>query len=138
MKIKYDINLMHYMSTFSAITGTDAKDAFTDDFGLLVFVVKENDIGKALGKHGSRARMLEKALNRKIKILEFNPELQTFIKNLVQPVQLADIQVEGKKVLLTAADSRGRGMLIGRSAQNLRNFEKAAKRYFDIEEIKVL
>jgi len=53
-------------------------------------------------------------------------------------LKVVDIKQEEKVVVLTAADTKTRGILIGRQAQNLRNFEKIVKKYFDIDEIKVV
>ena len=49
IKIKYDINLMKFISLFESITKTDVKDCF-EIGGKLVFIVKEGNIGRALGK----------------------------------------------------------------------------------------
>jgi len=126
------------MSLFSSITGAELKDCFVDDMGLLVFITRENQIGRAIGKNGTRARMLEKAVNRKIKILEFNPELTGFIKNVIYPLMAKSIEAVDSTVNIEAADLKTRGLLIGRSARNLHNIESYVKRYFDIDKIRVL
>jgi transcription termination/antitermination protein NusA len=138
VKISYDANLMHFMSVFSSIVGAEPKDCFYDQFNMLTFVVQEHDFGKAIGKQGSKVRMLERALNRKIKIVEFNPDVIRFIKNVVYPLETRSEELRDKTVVLEAADSRNRGLLIGRAAQNLRNFESIVKRYFDIEQLRVM
>jgi len=138
VKIKFDMNLMQFMNVFSSIAHTDLKDCFIDDNELLTYVVNINDLGKAVGKKGFKVKMIEKAVNRKIKILEFNPELVSFVRNLVYPLQAKNITEEDGIVTIEPEDSRNRGLLIGRAAQNLRNFEKIVKRHFEIKEIKVL
>ncbi len=138
MKIKYDSNLMHYMNIFENVTGTRLRDCFMDRSGLLMFVVEEKELGRAIGKGGFKARLIEKKINRKIKIVEFNPDPIAFLKNIVYPVKLKAAELEEKRIVAEASDHRGRGLLIGRAAENLRNFEDVMKRYFDIEEIKVL
>lgn len=137
MKIKYDNELIKVMSLFNSITRAKLKDYFVDETGLSVFVVQEHEIGKAVGKKGANVRILEDKLNRKIKIVEFNPNLLKFVKNLVYPFKLEDVEQEGKTLKLKAGDSKTRGLLIGRSGKNLRNLEKTIKRYFDIEEVKI-
>jgi transcription termination/antitermination protein NusA len=138
LKITYDANLMQFMNIFSSVTNAELKDCFYDQTQTLVFVVKENELGKAIGKRGFKVRLLDKALNRKIKIVEFNPDVVQFIKNVVYPIETKSIELKEKTVIIEALDSHSRGFLIGRAAQHLRNFEFIVKRYFDITEIRVL
>jgi transcription termination/antitermination protein NusA len=137
LKIKYDNELMKIMAMFNSISDAQLKDCISAE-GQLVFVVEQNDLGKAIGKHGSRVRMLENALNRKIKIVEFNPDVIEFVRNLVHPIHVQGIEESDGKLIITPADHVGRGLLIGRSAQNLRGFEAIVKRYFKIDEIRVV
>ena len=45
------------------------------------------------------------------------------------------IEEEGNIIIIEAADNKGRGLLIGRAAENLRNFEGIVThtKYFDLE-----
>ncbi len=126
------------MNLFSAITKARLKDYIIDNKDTCVFVVQPDELGKSIGKKGANVRLLEKKLNRKIKIVEFNSEVKQFIRNLVYPLRLGDVDVSDDVVTLQAEDSKTRGLLIGRAASNLRNFEAITKRYFDIKEIKVV
>jgi N utilization substance protein A len=137
VKIKYDFNLIKFISMFESLTKASVKDCFMQG-DKLVFIVKENQIGKALGKGGSNIKRLENSFKKKIKIAEFNPDLLQFIKNLVYPLQIKDIKEEEDVVTITPPDSKTRGYLIGRAAVNLRNTEDIVKRYFEIKEIKVI
>ena len=136
-RIKYDISLIKFISVFESLTNASVKDCFMQN-DKLVFIVKENQIGKALGKGGGNIKRLENAFKKKIKIAEFNPDLLKFIRNVVYPLQIKDIKEEVGVVVITPPDSKTRGYLIGRAAVNLRNTEEIVKRYFDIKEIKVL
>ena len=138
MKIKYDLNLMKFMSFFESLTNTRLKDCFIDKNSLLVFVVEENQIAKAIGKKGVNVKNIKEKLNRKIKIVEFNPHLETFIANIIRPLIGKEIKVDDKIVTITGPDTKTKGLLIGRNGQNLRNYEEMVKRYFDINEIKVI
>jgi NusA-like KH domain protein len=131
------MELMKLMDCFSRVTHARLKDCFIDEAQLLHFVVEENEMGKAIGKNGSKAKMLEKLLNRKIKIVEFNPDIIQFIKNAVYPLRINGIENKEGTIEIEAADVKTRGLLIGRAAQNLRNMESIIKRYFEIKEIRV-
>ncbi len=138
MKIKYDLSLMKFMSFFESLTNTKLKDCFVDKNEMLVFVVEENQIAKAIGKNGVNVKRIKERLNRKIKIVEFNPHLETFIANIIRPLIGKEIEVDDKIVTITGLDTKTKGLLIGRNGQNLRNYEEMVKRYFDINEIKVI
>ena len=138
MKIKYDLVLMKFMSFFESLTNTKLKDCFVDKNGLLVFVVEENQIAKAIGKKGVNVRNIKEKLNRKIKIVEFNPHLETFVANIIRPLIGKEIKVDDDVVTIVGPDTKTKGLLIGRNGQNLRNYEETVKRYFDIKEIKVI
>jgi len=138
MKIKYDLVLMKFMSFFESLTNTRLKDCFVDKNGLLVFVVEENQIAKAIGKKGVNVRNIKEKLNRKIKIVEFNPHLEIFVANLINPLKAKEIKIDDKVITIVGPDTKTKGLLIGRNGQNLRNYEETVKRYFDIKEIKVI
>lgn len=137
MKKKYDNEVIKIMSLFDSITQAKLKDYFEDDNGLPVFVVHPKEIGKAVGKKGANVRLLEEKLNRKIKIIEFNPNVQNFVRNLVYPLKLENAEKEGSVLRLQPSDPKTRSLLIGRAAKNLRNIEKIIKRYFEIDEVKI-
>ena len=63
--------------------------------------------------------------------------MQEFVRNAVAPSELMDVSEEDGVVTMTAADHQTRGILIGRSASNLRATETLVKRYFPIKELKV-
>jgi len=135
-KIIYDINLMRFMSLFETLTGARVKDCI-DANNQLIFVVHEGQMGKAAGKRGANVKRIELAIKRKIKIVEYAPEVVAFVKNLVTPLRVKEAVEDEGVITLTAEDSQTRGMLIGRNATNLRSFEAVTKRYFPIKEIKV-
>lgn len=137
-KIKYDIELMGLMSIFERITGCSVKDCFIDKNSLLTFMVDENDLGKAVGKKASKVKLLENTFKRKLKIVGFSKELLKFVQNLIFPLKALEITEEGQIVFIKGADVKTKSLLIGRNAQNLRNLENIVKRYFTIEEIKVV
>ena len=138
MKIVYDKEMMGLMRIFQNITHTDLKDCFEDKNSLLTFIVLENQIGKAIGKKAIKVKMLEKALNRKVKIAEYSEDVLQFVKNVIFPLRIENISQEGDIITLESSDTKTKSLLIGRNALNLRNLESVVKRYFKIDEIKVV
>lgn len=95
-------------------------------------------MGKAIGKGGANIKKLERVLKRKVRIIEFNPDMLIFIQNVVYPSKVKEIKEEDGIVTIIPPDSQTRGYLIGKSAVNLRNTEMVVKRYFELKEIKVV
>jgi N utilization substance protein A len=137
IKIKFDVNIMKFISLFETLTKAEVKDCF--EMGeRLVFVVKEGNIGKALGKAGSNIKKIEGMLKKKLRIIEFNPDLLRFVQNVIYPSKVKDINMEEGVVTITPPDSQTRGYLIGRGAVNLNITKDIVKRYFEINDIKVI
>ena len=136
-KIKYDVNIMKYMSMFEALTQTKLKDCIVGE-EKIIFIVEENQIGKAIGKKGINVKKIENMLNKKIKISEFNSNVLQFIQNFIYPLKPKDIKEENKIVTIIGPDTKTKGLLIGRDAKNLNNLKSIVKRYFDVEDIKVV
>ena len=128
---------MKFISIFESLTGAALKDCFEQN-DKLIFVVKQGEIGKAIGRRGINTKKLERILKKRIKIIEFNPELLQFIQNIVFPSKVKEIKSEDSTVIITPPDSETRGYLIGKGAVNLRATEEVVKRYFEIKEIKVI
>ncbi|MBI5392910.1 NusA-like transcription termination signal-binding factor [Candidatus Woesearchaeota archaeon] len=140
MSIKYDKETLGLLSLFERISKAKVRDCFVDENKLLIFIVEQHELAKAIGKAGSNARMLENVFKRKIRIIEYNPDIKQFIKNIVYPIPVAEIkQMEEDNAIyiITPQDSKSRGLLIGRAAQSLRYNESIAQRYFPIKELKV-
>lgn len=138
MKIKYDLKLMSLMSVFNSISKAKLKDCFVDARDILVFVVDDGELGKAIGKNGSTAKLISKRLNRKIRIVEYNDDVTKFTENAIYPQKAREITEENGVIQITPIDNNTRGLLIGRNATNLRGTESIIKRYFEITEVRVL
>jgi len=137
VRIKFDAELMKIMNLFGTITRSKVKDVIKRD-EIYIFIVQQGEIGKAIGKKAANVRKLENILKKKIRVIEYNEDLEKFIRNVVMPLNLAKVEIEDAVVTIHSPDTKTRGYLIGRSASHLRNTENIVKRYFPIDEIKVV
>jgi len=122
---------------FEAITHSKLKD-FISSGDKYTFIVKDEEVGKAIGKQGANVRLLEQRTHKKIRIVGFHPELFQFIQNVIYPSKVKDIKDQEGIITLEAVDSKNRGYIIGRSATTLRESESIIKRHFPIKELKVM
>ena len=135
-RIKYDITVMNYIKLFENLTHAKLRDCISGE--QLMFVVEENEIGKAIGKNGSNVHRLEGMLKKKIKIVEFNPDVKQFIRNFVMPLQVKDVNEEEGVINIVGGDTKTKGLLIGRDRKNLENLKEVVSRYFKVEDIRVV
>lgn len=136
-RIKYDFVSMRFMSLFESVTGAKLKDCIMGN-ELVTFIVEENQIGKAIGKAGINVRKLERALNRKIKIVEFSSEILRFVQKAIYPLTVKDIKEENGTITIFSPDAKTKGLLIGRDKQNLNSLKEMVARFFDVNEIKIM
>lgn len=136
MKIKYTRELLEMMGVFARIAGVQAKDCFQQD-GTLFFVVEPHQIGRAIGRQGINAKELQHKLQKRVRILEFSPDVCEFVRNVLHPVSVDSVEWRGTTLVLKSADSHTKGVIIGRNAKNLNRVGSVVQRYFDIIDIKV-
>tara|TARA_Y100000310_G_C20518494_1_gene732429 strand:+ start:506 stop:934 length:429 start_codon:yes stop_codon:yes gene_type:complete len=140
-KIKLDTDVLKHIALFESMTGAKVKDCFPEE-KMITYVVEEHQAAKAIGKQGANVKKLHHMAKKNIKIIEFSQDIHKFIQNVVHPNKVSNVEEkeeDGKKIiLLTAIDHQTRGYLIGRAAETLRNTESMVKRYFEVDEIKVV
>jgi N utilization substance protein A len=138
-RIKYDMSLMKTMSLFETLTRTELKDCIIDKNSMLLFVVDEANMSRAIGREGANVKKIEGLLNRKIKILGYTPDLLQFVKNVLYPLRVNGVMEQDGIITIDGSDSRTKGLLIGKNSQNLKNNLSIIQRYFDqVKEIKVI
>ncbi|MBI3027513.1 NusA-like transcription termination signal-binding factor [Candidatus Woesearchaeota archaeon] len=135
-KIKYDSDLMKLITLFESMTGARVKDCIDNDN--LLFIIEESDMGKAIGRNGANIKRLENTLKRKIRLAEFSNDATKFVRNMIYPVEVLDVRLEDKIVIIRGKDTSARARLIGRERQNINHLSSIIKRYFDINEVKVV
>ncbi len=135
--MKYTADNIKLISLFEKITRANVKDLFFHN-DQPIFVVSEGELRKALGRENFNLKKIEGLLKKRIKIIEYSSSLLQFVLNVIAPIKVADIKEEGSKVILVSKDTKTRGYLIGRAAETLRSNEKIVKKYYPIEEIRVV
>ena len=137
-KIKYDAKTLELMSYFESQTKCNVKECFTDRNGVINFIIKDK-IYRAIGKDGANLKRMEGKLRKKIKITTYSDDVVQFTLNLLKPLKTKDVTYdqESKKITITP-EPESRGYIIGRAAQNLRNYEFIIKRHFPIDKIEVV
>lgn len=134
-RIKYDSDLMKLMALFESMTGAKVKDCIANE--KLIFVMEENEMGKAIGRNGVNIKRMENMLKKKIKLVEFSSDVLQFVKNMIYPIEVSGIMQEDDIIKIHGRDTSTKAMIIGRERQNIIHLSNIVKRYFNIREIKV-
>ena len=71
MSIKFNANEIRYIALFESMTGAMVKDCIIDDeLSKVTFVVKNGDMGLAIGKGGSTVTKVKRAVDKGVEIIE--------------------------------------------------------------------
>ena len=141
--IRFTNREIQYISLFESITGATVRDCIIDDENnRIIYVVKEGEMGIAIGKRGKNVNLLEKMTGMKHEIIEFSDDPVKFIRNALRPARLREIRItqktDGKKIAVVSVDPKDKGIAIGKNGRNAERIRFLAKRYFDISNVSIL
>ena len=131
---------MRFIALFESMTGAMVRDCIIDDENSKVtFVVKNGDMGLAIGKGGSTVTKVKKAVGRGVEIIEYNEDPEQFIKNILSPAELKSIKIVTKngdeKIAFVNTDSSNKRIAIGKNGINIERAKLLAKRQHNISNI---
>lgn len=140
MSIKLSANEIRYIALFENMTGAMVKDCIIDDEnGKVTFVVKNGDMGLAIGKKGSTVSKVQRAVDKGVEIIELSDDPIQFIKNILSPAELQSIKVlqreSGEKIATVTADNTNKRIAIGKNGINIERAKLLAKRQHNISNI---
>jgi N utilization substance protein A len=143
LKIRLTGDEMRYIALFESITGTVANDCIIDDKReRIILVVKPGKTGLAVGKHGSRIKMMRRMVKKNIEVIEYADDPVEFIKNSFAPARVKEVRIterlDNKKVAVVAIDYRDRGIAIGKNGKTAERTRLLARRYFQIDNIVIV
>ncbi|MDH7593123.1 MAG: NusA-like transcription termination signal-binding factor [Methanomicrobiales archaeon] len=125
-----------YIEELRILTGSTAVDCVSDDrFDRVIYVIKPGDMGLAIGRGGENIRKLQKVLGRKIELVEYAEDLESFIRNIFKPIPLAGIELEREwNSIDVLVEKKGDlGIAIGKGGANVEKARILVKRHFGLE-----
>jgi N utilization substance protein A len=139
-KIKLTSDEMRYIALFENVTGAVATDCIIDDKrGRIIMVVKPGSAGLAIGKHGSRIKLLRNMLKRDMEVVEYADNPVDLIKNSFVPARIKEVRIterlDNRKVAIVTVEEHDRGVAIGRDGRNVDRARILARRYFQIDNV---
>jgi len=141
--IRFSNEEMRYIALFESITGATVRDCIIDDdFNRLIFMIKEGDVGTAIGRRGKNIALLEKMTGKKHEIIEFSEDPAQFIKNALKPARVKEIRIterpDGRTMAVVSVEPKDKGVAIGKNGKNAERIRFLAKRYFQINNVSIV
>lgn len=146
--IKIDRDSMELISLFNNISGAIIKDCLVfkspENYGeIIIFLVKKQDVGKAIGKNGEHVKDLMSKLQKKIDVIPFSENLEEFIQFIlnttknsikVQNIEIKESKNQKKTVIITVRP-QDRGKAIGKDGSMIRKIKELVLRHFDVDNV---
>jgi len=140
--IRFTSTEMRYIALFESITGANVKDCvINEEQGRIIFLVKQGEIGMAIGKGGKNIHVLERMTGKKHEIIEYSENPTQFIRNALKPANVKEVRItekpDGKTIAVVTVNPRDKGLAIGKNGRNAERLRFLAKRYFQIQNVSI-
>ena len=136
------------MSLFNSITEAIVKDCVIfklpeNNTEVIIFLVKKQDVGKAIGKAGENVKSLISRLQKKIDIIPYSEDLNEFIQNILNttkdPIKVQNIEIKenknGKKTVIISVNPQDRGKAIGKDGSMIKKVKELVLRHFKVDNV---
>ena len=146
--IKLDRQSMELISLFNNISGAIIKDCFIfqspeNNSEIIVFLVKKEDVGKAIGKAGEHVKDLMTKLQKKIDVIPWSENLEQFIQFILNTtknsIQVQNIEIKEsrneKKTVIISVRPQDRGKAIGKEGSMIRKIKELVLRHFNVDNV---
>ncbi|MDP3104818.1 MAG: NusA-like transcription termination signal-binding factor, partial [Candidatus Methanoperedens sp.] len=121
------------------LTGARAKDCFEDsENNRLIFVIKNGDMGLAIGKGGDHINRVKKAIGKHVEIIEYSDDPVEFVKNAFHPVSIKNVNIvvkDDKRIAYVEVLTKEKGLAIGRDGKNIEKVKKLSTRHHNIDDV---
>jgi len=146
--IRIDRKSMELISLFNNISGAIIKDCSVfespeNNSEIIIFLVKKEDVGKAIGKAGEHVKDLMSKLQKKIDVIPWSENLEQFIQYIlntaknsikVQNIEIKENKTQ-KKTVIISVRPQDRGKAIGKEGSMIRKIKELVLRHFEVDNV---
>ena len=139
---------MELLSLFNNLSGAIIKDCLTfespeNNSEIIIFLVKKEDVGKAIGKAGEHVKDLMNKLQKKIDVIPYSVKLEQFIQFILNTsknsISVQDIEIKEnkneKKTVIISVKPQDRGKAIGKEGSMIRKIKLLVTRHFEVDNV---
>ena len=142
-RVRLTAKEMGLIALFQTFTGASVEDCIIDDKNdRIIFVVKQGNVGLAIGRGGRRIKMLERLLRKRLEVVEYVDDAREFLINALRPVRVQGFRLtekpDGRRIAVITVDPRDKARAIGKNGRNAEKLRLLAKKYFDIDNVVIV
>jgi N utilization substance protein A len=139
---------MELISLFNNLSGAIIKDCLTfnspeNNSEIIIFLVKKEDVGKAIGKSGEHVKDLMNKLQKKIDVIPYSEKLEQFIQFILNTsknsITVQEIEIKenknDKKTVIISVKPQDRGKAIGKEGSMIRKVKLLVTRHFEVDNV---
>ena len=129
-----------YIEELRILTKATALDCVIDDrFDRVIYVIRQGDMGLAIGKKGDNIKRLQNVLGKRIEMVEHAENPAEFITNIFKPAEVTGIDrgSEDGPVNVFVRQRSDLGIAIGKAGCNIEKARILCRRFcgFEIGEV---
>lgn len=123
-----------YIEELRILTRATALDCIIDErFDRIVYLIKEGDMGLAIGRKGSNIRKMQRVLGKRVEMVEYSPEIERFTKNVFKPAEVTGVERRDDGKITVYVSKGDLGIAIGKGGCTIEKARNLLSRYFDAE-----
>lgn len=131
-----------YIEELRILTKATAIDCLIDDrFDRIIYVIKQGDMGLAIGKSGDNIKKMSRVLGKRIEMVEFSEDSSLFIANMFKPAEVLEVLIgeDDGMVTVIVPEKSDVGLAIGKSGSTIEKARQLVRRFYgkDIEDIAI-
>lgn len=137
-----DLRQMQLLSTFEELSGVDVIDLVeAPEDERLVVLIPADQVGKAVGKGGSRLQDIRDRMGMTIDVVAFDDDPGELVLNYFRPHETQGVEMQerndGTLVARVKVSPRDKGRAIGKGGRNVKLCGELVSRHTDIDEVVV-
>lgn len=124
-----------YIEALKEATGSNALDCISDDrFDRVIYVIRPGEMGLAIGSRGENIRKLERALGKRVEMVEYAENMEDFLRNIFRPLVITGMRrCEDDRSIEILLEKRSElGIAIGKGGANAEKARILLERYFGL------
>ena len=125
-----------YIEELRILTRATALDCVIDDrFDRVIYVIRQGDMGLAIGKKGDNIKRLQNVLGRRIEMVEYAEDPGLFIANIFKPAEVVGIErgADDSPVNVLVNKKSDLGIAIGKAGCNIEKARILCRRFCGLE-----
>lgn len=131
-------NEIFYLNALNSASGANARDCVVQG-KVITFLIKKEEIGKAIGKNASSVKKLRETLKLNVELLEYATSAEQFIKKALYNIKVKEVKIsqkESKKVASVVLQPGEKRKLLTNMSR-VKRIKALALRNYNIGDIKI-